>query len=202
MRGFSLVEAVVAGVLLLLTCVSVSTLISAALRAEGAAQRRSGLEAALAAERERLATLPYYRAVATPAELAVGTSPSLVGEVFPHALEAYNTAGAFFRGGEAAGEPASFVTVASVTSDSSASVQVERTASFLGRWPASPLPLGPSELEGWAVWRRELPPGGALEVRVEAESGGERAACVVTLGAPRVRFEASPVPVAGVGDGS
>jgi hypothetical protein len=140
--------------------------------------------------------------VATPAELAAGTSPSLVGDVFPHALEGYNTAGAFFHAGAAAGEPAAFVTIASVTSGSSAGVRVSRTARFLGRWPASPRPLGSANLEGWAVWRRELPPGGALEVRIEAESGGERAACVVTLGAPRTRFEASPVPVAGVGDGS
>lgn len=195
--GFSLVEAVVAGVLLLLTCVSVSTLLTAALRAEGAAQRRSALEVALAAERERLAALPYCRAVATPAEIAAGTAPSLVGEIFPHALEAYNTASASYRAGGAAGEPGSFESIGV-----SEGVRVTRAARFLERWPSSPRPLGPAELDGWAAWHGDPPPGGALAIRLAAEAGGRRATCVITLGADRVRAEPSAEPVAEAGHGS
>jgi type II secretory pathway pseudopilin PulG len=195
--GFSLVEAVVAGALLLLTCVSVSTLLTAALRAEGATQRRSALEVALAAERERLAALPYYRPVTTPEEVAAGTAPSLVGEVFPHALAAYNTASGSYRASGDGGEPGSFE-----STGVSEGVRVTRTARFLQRWPGSPRTLGPADLDGWAAWHGDPPPGGALAIRLTAEAGGRQAVCVITVSADRVRAEPSAAPAVEAGHGS
>jgi hypothetical protein len=166
--GFTLIEAAVAASILLLTCVAVATTLSAGLDAESLVDRRSLLEATLAAERSRLAALPHY-VQASPwrdQQPWQPEPPSLVAEVFPHARPALNSATAFFCDGSGPGAPDTFVTLVVVDG-----ITVRREARFVVGAGAEWAPVEQESLEGWAVWETRSLPAATVEVALSARVG-------------------------------
>jgi type II secretory pathway pseudopilin PulG len=171
--GFSLLEAVVAAGLLLMTVTVVTATVLNASRAGSRLDRAMTVDRALRREVERLRSLPYC-APAYPAitqgewEVADGAA-DLLDAVFPHAVVAANRGGARFvavAGGNE--EPAGcFVTLRDVDG-----VSITCVARFLADGGSAP--LGPEAVAEWAVWRFAPPPADGLEVRVFAEHDGLR----------------------------
>lgn len=171
--GFSLLEAVVAAGLLMLTVTVTTATILNASRAGSRLDRAMTVDRALRREVEGLRALPFC-APAYPAftqeewEMADGAA-DLLAAVFPHAVVGANREGARFiavAGGSE--EPAGcFVTLEDVSG-----VRITCVARFLAAGGSAP--LGPEALAGWAVWRVAPPPAGGLEVRVIAEQNGLR----------------------------
>jgi len=91
--GFSLIEAVVASAVLLLTCAAVGGTLAAVLRAERTVRQRSALEKVLVAESARLTSLPFFVQAAPPQGEAPGDlrPSSLLAVVFPHARPESNS---------------------------------------------------------------------------------------------------------------
>jgi type II secretory pathway pseudopilin PulG len=154
-RGFSLIEAVVAASILLLTCAAVSVTFTATLRAKRAVDRRSALESAADSECERLTALPFWRRVTSSTPL---TPTSLVAEVFPHARSECNTLDASYLSASGPGGPGTFVTRTRVNG-----VSVQRIATFLAGARGEETPLPDHVLRGWAVWDgASVPPATTL----------------------------------------
>lgn len=170
-NGFTLIEAVVASALLLLACLAVTGTVLSAVNAGRVLEQRVLLEHLVQTERVRLAVLPFaVRAVSPGAETQGQPSPSsLVGEVFPHAGAARNTAEAWIadRGGEAV-----FHTTATREG-----VSLEREARFVrldgSEWSGLPM----AALNDWAIWEARVPPATMLEVVMRASAGGRTATC-------------------------
>lgn len=189
--GFSLIEAVVATGILMLTCVAVSGVLSAALRAQGALEGRGRLEDALIAECARLEALPYW----SPAP-AQGSAPgdqrhSLLGQIFPHADPSLNVAGAAYAMLPGAAETAVFVTVVDHEG-----VVVRRTATFLAPISGGEVPLAPAALVGWTASGAAGPPSSTVRVHMQAEAQGRTAARCLVLTWLRPSLEPSPQSVA------
>jgi hypothetical protein len=167
--GFSLLEAVVAAGLLLLTVTAVSMCVTAAVRADARLDRTRDADAALQRRAERLRSL-YFCPASLPVQPDDLAAADLCTVAFPHATPWKNTAGARYvdAPGDPAAEPGSFVTV----SDEHG-VEVRCTAWF--RRGAEGPRLTPADLLGWDVETAEEPPGSAMEVVLSARSpGGER----------------------------
>ena len=163
--GFSLIEAVIAVAILGLACIAVSGVLSTALRAERSLERRRHLEAGLAAEGERLAALPYYRRADGP---QLPASPvSLLGEVFPHAVQACNTPEAFYADGSGAAPAGTFVSEV-LAGD----ITVQRVSRFVVASLAGLEPVAVETLSAWAVWSDAVPPSGLIEVQLQASWRG------------------------------
>lgn len=163
--GFSLIETAIAVAILGLTCVAVSTVLSATLRAERSLERRRHLEAVLAAEGERLAALPYYRR-ADGAQRPESPA-SLLGELFPHASPACNVPEAYYADGSGAAPMGTFV------SDILASgLAVRRVSRFVAVSPTGLEPVPLEALSAWAVWSDVVPPAGLIEVELQASWRG------------------------------
>jgi hypothetical protein len=163
--GFSLIEAVVAVAILGMACVAVSGALSAVLKAESSLERRRHLEAVLAAEGERLAALPYYRRADGAQRPA--SPPSLLGEVFPHALPAGNVPEAYYADGSGAAAAGTFVS--DVLADD---LTVHRVSRFVAVASAGVEPVSLEALAAWAVWSDAVPPAGLIEVELQASWRG------------------------------
>ena len=187
--GFSLIEAVVASAVLLLTCAAVTGTLAAALRAERAVKQRSALQEVLAAESARLASLPFVVQAAAPqGGEAPGDlePPSLLAVVFPHALTEYNSPTAWYCDGRGLGAAGSFVTLAGVDG-----VVLRREARFVvgagSQWEA----VVPASFQGWAVWAGDQVPATTVQVVLSASSGSRSASTSLILSALRAKV-ASP----------
>jgi len=163
--GFSLIEAVVAVAILGMACVAVSGVLSTTLKAERSLERRRHVEAVLAAEGERLAALPYYRRAAGAQRPA--SPPSLLGDVFPHALPAWNVPVASYADGSSAAAAGTFVS--DVLADD---LTVTRVARFVAVMPAGLEPVAVDALSAWAVWSDALPPASLIEIELQASWRG------------------------------
>ena len=180
--GFSLLEAVIAAGLLLLTVAAVSLCVGSAVRAGARLERTRGADAALRLSAERLRSLPFC-APSLPAPPDGPATSDLCAAVFPHAASWKNVAGARYVavGSEPAVSPGSFVTLFD-----EGGVEVCCTAWFL-RGADGPR-LGPADLSGWDLETEGEPPGPALEVVLSARGpGGERTVRLVLAAlAPRL----------------
>jgi hypothetical protein len=183
--GFSLLEAVIAAGLLLMTVTAV-TLCVANVSGAGARLERT-MDADRAARRvaERLRTLPFC-APAYPLPAGEPSSHDLVGAVFPHAQPSWNTASARYVG--AAGDPVapqgSFVTLIE-----DHGVKVRCVAQFLSG-PDGPR-ADPADVEEWGGGDSVAPPAPALAVELVAVGpGGDR--CVRFAGTALARPFADP----------
>jgi type II secretory pathway pseudopilin PulG len=155
LRGFSLIEAVVAVAVLALSCLAVTAVLHGSLKAEaGIAARREAVEA-LDAESARLRALPFFRQSAGPGQ----GPPSLASEVFPHAQSWLDTDDASYDT-----DTGAFITRGVV-----GGLRLTRTARFekLSASGLEPVPAG--DVQGWAVWSDARPPGTVLSVHLEAE---------------------------------
>jgi type II secretory pathway pseudopilin PulG len=155
LRGFSLIEAVVAVAVLALSCLAVTAVLHGSLNAEAGIAARRGAVEALYAESSRLRALPFFRQSAGPGQ----GPPSLASEVFPHAQSwldtddaSYDTAaGAFITRGVAGG------------------LRLTRTARFERPSTGGLEPLPAADVQGWAVWSVARPPATVLSVHLEAD---------------------------------
>ena len=193
-RGaFTLVEAVIAASLLLATCVAISAVLGNAIKAEGAAGVRYGLESILTSECRRLAALPFFdgdtgegRPVGAP------TPDSLVSEVFPWARPELNTDHRWFvddLGGDQAGTFVSTVDVGGV--------RVRRDAVFLADERDAAKHLGVADLVGWDCASGARPPATILAVTVDVSARGGSVSRTMVFTALRPSFEPSPQATAG-----
>jgi len=176
--GFTLIEAIVAAAILLLTSAGVTGAVTASLRAHGIEAAQTRLEQRVQAEAARLGALPYVLPAPPPGIEGYdpGAARSLLQAVFPHALAASNTTAAFFTPASP-GAPATFTTVADHEWGS-----LRVAASFVtaadGVWE----PAAAAAVEGWAVWLNDTPPAPAVLVTVRSSSSGSPAhAAEVTL---------------------
>jgi len=177
-KGFSLIEAMVAAAILLATCLTASAILVNALGAGRLVDRRAALDEVLGSERARLAVLPYYAPTAAPATGASWSNldaPSLLAQVFPHALTSRNTTAAFYRSD---GEGAVFVTQRTLRG-----VDIRCEARF-ARWTGTGWTALPAtSVSGWAVWQSIALPAAAVEVRLIATSGTRTSSLQIRLGA-------------------
>ena len=192
--GFSLIEAVVASAVLLLTCTAVGGTLVTVLRAERIVRQRSELEEVLAAESARLASLPFFLRAEPPQGEAQGDlrPSSLVAVVFPHARPESNSPAAYYCEGLGGGTPGSFVTL--VDADG---VALRREARFVvgegTHWEG----VTPEALEGWAVWAGDRLPASMLEIVLSVRCGDRTASRSLLLGALRARVVPPSTPDAG-----
>jgi hypothetical protein len=181
--GFSLIEATVAATILLATCLTAGVVLRTALDAGRLIDRRAALNEVLAAERVRLAVLPYYAFAPVPAggsSWDPGAS-SLLAQVFPHALASRNTAAAFYQEDEGS---ATFVTQRTLQG-----VEVRCEACFL-RWTGTDWTVLPAAaVAGWAIWQSRALPAAMVEVHLTAFDGTLSSSMQVRLGATRPTVE-------------
>lgn len=191
-RGFSLLEAIVASAILLLTSAAVTGVITTTLRAQSVEGTQAQLEQRVQAELARLSALPYVLPAAAPG--VEGYDPaatqSLLQAVFPHSDLALNVARAFFTPASAE-KPCSFTTI-SEQAWGTMHVVCGFVSMRDGTWAPSP----ESGVEGWAVWRRATAPASAVLVTIQASAAGEPphlAETSIVLDALRP-LRAEPVP--------
>jgi hypothetical protein len=193
--GFSLIEAVVASAVLLLTCVAVGGTLSAGLRAERATRQRADLESVLAAESARLASLPFFVQAAppSPGDARSDLSPaSLLAVVFPHARPEFNSTAARYCDGRGSGAPGSFVTL--IDSDG---VALRRETRFVVGQGTDWEGVMPAALDGWAVWEDRPVPASTVEIALSVRCGSRDASTSLILRAVRVRVAPPSAPDAG-----
>jgi type II secretory pathway pseudopilin PulG len=181
-RGFTLIEAVVAGAMLLMTVTAVTFCVVAGSKGEARLQATMDADRAVDQVGERLRRLPFCASAYPDAGSSTGDAAGdVVSAVFPHADALLNAAAARYvvsQGG--AGEKAGcFVTV--FTQDG---IAVRCVARFLQ--DADGPALGPPEVAGWDRTRSEAPPGAGLSVVLSAAAGGsERVETFVRAAAAR-----------------
>jgi hypothetical protein len=196
--GFSLIEAVVASAVLLLTCTAVGGTLVTVLRAERMVRQRSELEQVLAAESARLASLPFFVPAEPPQGEAQGDlqPSSLLAVVFPHARPESNSPAAYYCEGLGDGTPGLFVTL--VDADG---VALRREARFVvgegTHWEG----VTPETLEGWAVWASDQLPASTVEIILSVRRGDRTASTSLLLGALRARVAAPPPDAGGSAGG-
>jgi type II secretory pathway pseudopilin PulG len=175
--GFSLLEAVVAAGLLLLTITAVSTCVGGVVRAGARLDRTGDADAALQRGADRLRSLPFC-APSLPVLAGGPAASDLCAVVFPHASSWRNTADARYvaAGGDPAADPGSFVTVLD-----EGGVEVRCTARFL-RGADGPR-LSPTDLAGWDMETAEEPPAPTLEVVLCVRGPGGLRSVRLVLGA-------------------
>jgi type II secretory pathway pseudopilin PulG len=187
-EGFSLLEAVVAAGLLLLTVTAVSMCVGGAVRAGARLDRTRAADAALQSGAERLRSLPFC-APSLPARPDGPAASDLCTAVFPHASAWKNIADARYV---AAGDPVAsagcFVTVSD-----EGGAEVRCSAWFL-RGADGPR-LTPDDLAGWDVETGREPPGPALEVILSTGGPGMERSVRLVLSALAPGL--APVSVAG-----
>lgn len=183
--GFSLIEAVIASVVLLGTCVTVSATLASAFNADRLLERRALLDEVLDSERARLAALPYCQTAAAPVTgLAWRPEPpSLLGEVFPHAVTSHNSAAGCYRADSSSG--------AFVTHSTSQGVDITSEARFVRRDGADWAPVPVASVAGWAIWETRPLPAATVEVRLTATLGPCTSSLRMILGALPPTIEAA-----------
>jgi hypothetical protein len=175
--GFSLIEATMAAAILLATCLSASAILITTLRAGRLVDTRVALDEALASERARLAVLPYYAPAPRPIEGAAWDpdGPSLLAQVFPHALAGFNMSVAFYR---AVDGSAAFVTQRTL-----GGVTIYCEARFV-RWTGVEWTALPeAAVAGWALWHSGALPAAMIEVHLTATAGRHSSSLRMRLGA-------------------
>jgi hypothetical protein len=190
--GFSLIEAVVAGAMLLMTVTAVTTCVVVVSANEVRVGKTMDIDRAVHQVGERLRRLPFcaaaYPAPGVPSGDAAG---DLVAAVFPHADVRRNEDSArYVASASVAGdEPGSFVST--FLEDG---VTIRCVAHFV-RGASGPA-IEPAELTGWDVARSAAPPGAALSIVLSADAGSVRRLCFVREAA------AKPAQDAGVSGGT
>ena len=189
--GFSLIEAMVASAVLLLTCAAVSGTLAAVLRAERAVRQRSALEQVLAAERARLASLPFFVLAVPPQGQAPGDlqPSSLLAVVFPHARPEANSSTAFYCDGRGPGTTGSFVTL-----EEDQGIVLRRETRFVVGGGTEWDTVIPAALEEWAVWAGRQVPATTVEVALSVRSGNRTASTNLLLGALRAKVAPPSTP--------
>ena len=178
--GFSLLEAVVAAALVLMTVTAVTVCVGTVSRAGVRLGKTMDADRAVRGVAERLRALPFC-APAYPLPADEPAALDLVAAVFPHATPWRNIPAARYV--DAAGdavEPGSFVTL--VEQDG---VEVRCVARFLGG-PDGPS-LGPPEVSGWDSGASSEPPAPAIAVELSAQAPGPACRTVLVqtaLGSP------------------
>jgi hypothetical protein len=183
--GFSLLEAVVAAGLLLMTVTAVSLCVGNVSRAGARLERTMDADRAVRRVAEGLRALPFC-ASAYPLPVGEHSSPDLVAAVFPHAQPLRNTASARYVGaaGDPDAPPGSFVTLLE-----DGGVEVRCVTQFLSA-PDGALIVSPDGGEWGSA--AASPPGPALAVELVAVGpGGDRRARFVgvALAWPSVDLE-------------
>jgi hypothetical protein len=184
-QGFSLIEAVVACSVLLLTCVVIGGTLRMTFQGERVVTSRAVVDAALAAERAWLVSLPYSEASPPSAGAETGgeTPANLLAAVFPPARTELNREGAYYCD-ESSSMPGAFVTLTQ-----RGGVTVRREARFTAPDGQGSSPLPPSLVAGWSL-RDPLPlPASTIDVLVEASSG-------TRSGSLQLRLHALPAAMA------
>jgi len=160
--GLTLLEVIAATAILLITVTAVTTVTVGAARASGRARDGAAADAALLAEAARLRALPFF--VPLPDDWPLrreATTPSAVGELFPHADVSLNADEArFLVSGERAGAFETSIVVQGLT--------LRRTAWMAcceaTGWRSAALTV----LAEWHAWGGAAVPAEALLVRLEA----------------------------------
>lgn len=189
--GFSLIEAVVASAVLLLTCAAVGGTVDAVLRAERATRQRTALEQVLAAESARLTSLPFFVQAMPPQSTEVGDlrPSSLLAVVFPHARPELNSPLACYCDGTGPGTPGSFVTL--VDADG---FTLRRETTFVLGGGSDWKTVMPVALEGWTVWAGRRVPATTVEIALSVRSEHRTASTDLILGALRARVAPPSTP--------
>jgi hypothetical protein len=184
--GFSLVEAVVASGLLLMTITAVTFCVTSVSASEARLQGVMGADRAIRLVADRLVAAPFYRASSDAGSASDPQIEDLLGVVFPHADVTRNTLMARYvpSDGEdvAAG---AFVTVFT-----EGGVDVQCVARFLVAEDGPP--LEPAAIEGWALADGDRPPGCALSLQLKATIHGTARRANFT----RAALAMAPVPTA------
>lgn len=159
--GFSLIEALVAVTLLLLTCAAVSGVLIAAAHGSARLSRYDDLEQALDGEVQRLRALPFFAPAAAAGVLAgEADPPSLLAVLFPHALSGRNSTDARYCPDE---QPARFVRTQQRPWGT-----LRTEAWFVTRAQDEWAPLDAPALTGWAIWQAAWPPAAAVMASIAA----------------------------------
>lgn len=194
-RGFSLIEAVVACSVLLLTWVVIGGTLRMTLQGERVVAGRAVVDAALATERAWLVSLPYSETPpqASGTEIGGGTPASLLAAVFPHARTELNRADAFYCD-ESSSMPGTFVTLTQ-----RGGVTVRREARFTAPEGQGSSPLPPSSVAGWSLGDPLPLPASTIEVLVAASSGARSGSLQLRLHALPAAMAAGTTGRGGVG---
>ncbi len=169
-RGFSLIEAVLASAILLLTAAATTGVVTASLSGREVETTQTHLEQRVQAELARLSALPYVLPAETagPEGIDPAQASSLLEAVFPHALVEYNSARAFFAPASL-DQPCTFTTIAELPWGT-----MRVTGCFMDHGDVAWQPADASAVDGWAVWLDATPPSSAVRITVEAVSTGPR----------------------------
>jgi hypothetical protein len=192
--GFSLLEAVIAAGLLLMTIATMTACLANA--GAGRAHLKAAMDGdrAVCAVAERLRGLPFCAAAYPDPGSARGpVATDLVAAVFPHARVSENTDAARYV---AAGMEADVPSGSFVTLLEDQGVEMRCVARFLEA--EGGVALGGAELDGWSVGEWDAPPGSVLEVHLTAVSHGvARTVCVLrsALAAPGIDHLQRPASV-------
>lgn len=191
-EGFTLLEAVAAAAVLLVTVTAATGTVVSGSRASARLQRTMEVDDVLRSEVERLRALPYCAPVRAEDAAGSAVAGGVLDEVFPHALTEAGTADArYVAAGDGDVPAGAFVSVVEC-----GAITVTRVARFLdGSGEAA---LGPDAVAGWAVWGADLPPGAAVEVLLEAVAGQVSRSCRVELRAVDAPLDPSDTPAGGV----
>jgi hypothetical protein len=165
--GFSLIEAVVAGAMVLMTIIAVTICVVVASANEVRLGKAMDVDRAVHQVGERLRRLPFCAAAYPASGVSAGSAAGdLVAAVFPHADVLRNDAQAWYVGSATADadEVGSFVSV--FTEDD---IVIRCIAHFLSR--ADGPALQPIDLTGWDMAYSAAPPGAALSVVLTAGGG-------------------------------
>ena len=179
--GFSLLEAVIAAGLVLMTVTAVTVCVGSVSRAGVRLDKTMDADRAVRGVAERLRALPFC-APAYPLPTDQPAGPDLVAAVFPHATPWRNIPAARYvdAAGDAAAAPGSFVTL--IEQDG---VEVRCVARFL-TGPDGPS-LGPPDVAGWDGGASGEPPAPAIAVELSAQGAGQARGTVLVrtaLGSP------------------
>ncbi len=189
--GFTLLEAVMAAGLVLLTVTAVTVTVVTVSGAGARLERRMDADRAAWRVAERLRVLPFCAGGYPQAAMATGgRSSDLVTAVFPHADFARNTTAARYAAtpGADGEQPGSFVTLFGEDG-----VQVTCVARFL-TGPVGP-ELGPEALSGWDARSASAPPSGTLAITLSVPGGGQRTGFVRSaLSRPPISVQATAAP--------
>jgi hypothetical protein len=167
--GFTLLEAVMAAGVVLLTVTAVTLCVATVSRAGARLERRMDADRAVCRVAERLRTLPFCACSYPQAATTGDRASDLVAAAFPHANVARNTASARYSpvAGDEGETGGSFVTL--FLEDG---VRVTCVARFLAG-PDGPV-MGSESLTGWDAESASAPPAGTLSVVLGASGAGWR----------------------------
>jgi hypothetical protein len=155
--AFSLLEVLIAACLLACVTTAATSLTLVSGREVAAVARASAARGIAAATLERLRSLPFVR---PPSTGTAPVPPSVVGELFPHAVTALNRVDAFVSG-PVNGGGATFT-----THSQAGDVAITNEAMFVRSTAGGWRPVPWSAVEGFVADQAAVLPGDALRVKV------------------------------------